>query len=284
MSICEDAQAMAVGAPGDHAGAADSAAAAAPPAVLVERRGGVLIATLNRPAARNAVNGDLAAGVAAALDELDGDDDLRAGVITGAGGTFCAGMDLKAFVGEGREAVFIPGRGFGGIVQGPPEKPLIAAVEGYALAGGFEIALSCDLIVAARDAKFGIPEVKRSLVAAAGGLLRLPKRIPYHVAMEFALTGDHVEAARAYELGVVNRLTEPGAALDAAVELAERIAANGPLAVVASKRIVKLAGELDEATAWERQGEIAGPVLMSEDAREGAIAFAEKRPPVWRGR
>jgi enoyl-CoA hydratase len=250
--------------------------------VLTERRDGVLVITLNRPEARNAVNRAVAEGVAAALDELDGDDELRAGVITGAGGTFSAGMDLKAFVAG--ERPHVEGRGSGGIVQQPPDKPLVAAVEGYAIALGLEIVLSCDLVAAARDARFGLPEAKRSLVAVAGGLIRLPRRIPYAVAMELALTGDFVDAPRAYELGLVNRLTEPGGALDAALELAGAIARNGPLAVDASKRIIRGSMEWTEEEAWQRQGEIAGPIMTSEDAREGATAFAEKRPPVWRGR
>lgn len=250
--------------------------------VLTERRDGVLVVTLNRPEARNAVNLALANGVAVALEELDGEAELQVGVLTGAGGSFCAGMDLKAFV-QG-ERPWVEGRGFAGIVQGPPRKPLVAAVEGYALAGGFEVALACDLIVAARDARFGIPEVKRSLVAAGGALIRLPRRIPYHVAMELALTGDPVGAERAYELGVVNRLADSGGALDAALELAGAIAGNGPLALDASKRIVQRAGDWTEEEAWAKQGEIAGPVMVSEDAREGAIAFAEKRAPQWKGR
>jgi enoyl-CoA hydratase len=251
-------------------------------AVLTERRDGVLLITLNRPDARNAVNGALAQGVADALDALDADDELRIGVLTGAGKGFSAGMDLKAFVAG--ERPHVEGRGSAGIVQGLPDKPLVAAVEGYAIALGLEIVLSCDLVAAARDARFGLPEAKRSLVAVAGGLIRLPRRIPYVVAMELALTGDFVEAPRAYELGLVNRLTEPGSALDAALALAATIARNGPLAVDASKRIVRGAMEWSEEEAWERQGEIAGPVFTSEDAREGATAFAEKRDPVWKGR
>ena len=250
-------------------------------AVETSEDAGVLVITLNRPEARNAVNGDLAQGVADALDRLDAESELRVGVLTGAGGTFCAGMDLKAFV-KG-ERPWVGDRGFAGITQRSADKPLIAAVEGYALAGGFEVALSCDLIVAAEDAKFGIPEVKRSLVAAGGGLIRLPKRIPYHVAMELALTGDPIDAARAYELGIANRVVASGGALDAARELAAAIARNGPLALDASKRIVKNAPYWSEEDAWARQGEIAGPVFASEDAREGATAFAEKRDPVWRG-
>jgi enoyl-CoA hydratase len=251
-------------------------------AVLTERRDGVLLITLNRPDARNAVNAALAAGVAAALDELDADDKLGVGVLTGAGKGFSSGMDLKAFVAG--ESPYAADRGFAGITQRAAEKPLIAAIEGFAVAGGFEVALSCDLIVAARGARLGIPEVKRSLVAAGGALLRLPQRIPYHVAMELALTGDPIDAERGYELGIVNRLADPGGAVDAALELAAEVARNGPLALKASKRIVESSGDWAESEWWERQGEIAGPVMTSEDAREGAIAFAEKRDPIWRGR
>jgi enoyl-CoA hydratase/carnithine racemase len=250
--------------------------------VLTERRDGVLIVTINRPDARNAVNGGVANGIAAAMDELDGDDELRVGIVTGAGGYFSAGMDLKAFVSG--ESPYAGDRGFAGITQRSSRKPLIAAVEGFALAGGFEIALSCDLIVASREARFGIPEVKRSLVAAAGALIRLPKRIPYHFAMELALTGEPIGAERAHEVGIVNRLAEPGSALDAALELAAQITKNAPLALIASKQIVQQSANWTEEEAWARQGEISGPVFVSEDAREGATAFAEKRDPVWRGR
>jgi enoyl-CoA hydratase len=252
------------------------------PAVLTERRDGVLLVTLNRPDARNAVNAALAEGVAAALDELDADDELSVGVLTGAGKGFSSGMDLKAFVAG--ESPYAADRGFAGITQRAAEKPLIAAIEGFAVAGGFEVALSCDLIVAARGARLGIPEVKRSLVAAGGALLRLPQRIPFHMAMELALTGDPIDAERGYELGIVNRLAEPGSAVDAALELAAEVARNGPLALKASKRIVQSSGDWTESEAWEKQGEIAGPVMTSEDAREGAVAFAEKRDPIWRGR
>jgi enoyl-CoA hydratase len=242
----------------------------------------VLVVTIDRPEARNAVNLAVAAGIAEAMDRLDEDPSLRAGILTGAGGTFCAGMDLKAFVAG--ERPFVSDRGFAGIVQRPPRKPLVAAVEGWALAGGFEVALACDLIVAARDARFGIPEVKRGLVAAAGALLRLPRRIPYHLAMELALTGEPIGADRAQAIGIVSRLTEPGGALAGAGELAAQIARNGPLAIDASKRIVAAAADWPEAEAWQRQSEITGPVFASDDAREGATAFAEKRDPVWRGR
>jgi enoyl-CoA hydratase len=251
-------------------------------AILTEERDGLLIITINRPDARNAVNGDVATGMAEALDRLDAEADLRVGIVTGAGGYFSAGMDLKAFV-QG-QSPYAGDRGFAGITQRAAKKPLIAAVEGFALAGGFEIALSCDLIVASREARFGIPEVKRSLVAAAGALLRLPKRIPYHLAMELALTGEPISAERAHEIGIVNRLAEPGSALDAAIEVANKIVKNAPLALMASKEILENAVDWTEAEGWAKQGEISGPVFTSEDAREGATAFAEKREPVWQGR
>jgi enoyl-CoA hydratase len=250
--------------------------------VRAEPEGEVLVVTIDRPEARNAVNLAVAEGIAAALDRLDEDEALRAGILTGAGGTFCAGMDLKAFVAG--ERPYVGDRGFAGITQRAARKPLIAAVEGWALAGGFEVALSCDLIVAARDARFGIPEVKRGLVAAGGALLRLPRRIPYHLAMELALTGEPIGAERAAELGIVSRLTQSGEALAGAHELAALIARNGPLAIDATKRIVEASADWTAGEAWERQGEIAGPVFGSEDAREGATAFAEKRDPFWRGR
>jgi enoyl-CoA hydratase len=250
--------------------------------VLTERRDNVLIVTLNRPEAKNAVNEALARGVAAAMQTLDADPDLRVGIITGAGGTFCAGMDLKGFL-RGENPT-VDGRGFAGLTQAPPKTPLIAAVEGWALAGGCEVVLACDLVVASTEAKFGIPEVKRGLVAGAGGLLRLPNRIPYHLAMEFALTGEPVTAETAHRYGLVNRLTEPGKALDGALELAAQVAANGPLAVAVTKEIVRSAGDWTEDEGWEMQSKLLPPVFASEDAREGATAFAEKRPPVWKGR
>jgi enoyl-CoA hydratase len=249
--------------------------------VLLERDGGTLIITLNRPAVRNAANGALARGVADALDQLDEDPSLVTAVLTGAGGTFCSGMDLKAFTNG--DVPEIPGRGLLGFTACPPEKPVIAAVEGYALAGGCEIALACDLIVAARDARFGLPETKRGLVAGAGGLLRLPQRIPHGIALEYALTGEQFGAEEAARWGLVNRLTEPGAALAGARALAEKIAANGPLAVRATKRIVVESGEWPAAEQWERQRELLNPVFSSADALEGARAFAEKRQPVWTG-
>jgi enoyl-CoA hydratase len=253
-----------------------------PPAVLTERRGGVLLITLNRPQVRNAVNAAVAEGVAHALEELDGDKQLTVGILTGAGGFFCAGMDLGAFV-RG-ESPWFGDRGFAGIAQRPARKPLIAAIEGFAVAGGMEVALACDLIVAARGAKLGIPEAKRSLVAAGGALLRLPRRMPYHVVMELALTGDTMPAERFHELGVVNRLAEPGGAVEAALELAATLAKNGPLALIASKQILQEQFDWSTAEMWERQAAISGPVFASEDAKEGASAFKEKREPVWRGR
>jgi enoyl-CoA hydratase len=251
-------------------------------AVLTERQGNVLVVTLNRPDARNAVNGAVANGVAEALDTLDGDAELSVGVITGAGKGFCSGMDLKAFV-QG-DAPFHPERGFAGIVQKPAQKPLIAAVEGFAVAGGFEIALACDLLVAAKGARLGVPEVKRSLVAAGGALLRLPRKLPASLAMELALTGDPIDAERGAELGLVNRVVEPGGALDGALELAAAIAKNGPLALAATKKILVESADWTDEEFWQKQMEIAGPVMGSEDAREGATAFAEKRDPVWKGR
>ncbi|MBC3191225.1 crotonase/enoyl-CoA hydratase family protein [Pseudonocardia sp. C8] len=249
--------------------------------VLVERRAGVQLITLNRPHAKNAINENVARAVAAAVDELDADDDLRAGVLTGAGGVFSAGMDLKAFLKGERPS--LPGRGLCGITQTPPRKPMIAAVEGWALAGGFEIMLACDLVVAGRGARFGVPEAKRSLVAAGGGALELANRVPRALALEMLLTGDPIDAARAESAGLVNRVVDDGGALDAACELAGRIAANGPLAVAASKRVVLESPGWGQ-DRWERHAEIVEPVLGSEDAREGATAFAEKRDPVWRGR
>lgn len=249
--------------------------------VLVERDGGILVMTLNRPQAKNAVNRALAHAVAAGLDELDGDDDLAVGIITGAGGSFCAGMDLKAFL-QG-DFPSVEGRGFGGITEAPPAKPLIAAVEGYALAGGCEIVLCCDLVVAATDAKFGIPETRVGLLAGAGGLIRLPQRIPVNIAMEYALTGAHFSAEDARTWGLVNRLTDPGGALDGARELAATVAANGPLGVRASKKIIRAAPYWPADELWDRQRAEMTPVFDSADAKEGAAAFAEKRAPRWRG-
>jgi enoyl-CoA hydratase len=247
---------------------------------LVETRDGVMIITVNRPEAKNAMNKAASELIAAALDQLDADNDLRVGIITGAGGTFCSGMDLKGFL-RG-ETPFVAGRGFGGLTQKSPAKPLIAAVDGYALAGGLELAIACDMIVANDSAKFGVPEVKRGLACAAGGLLRLPKKIPPHIAMELVLTGDFIDAKRAYELGLVNRLTA-GAALDAALQLAQAIAENGPLAVKKSKQVIVESADWSTQDMWTKQGETLGNLFMTNDAREGAAAFAEKRKPNWTG-
>jgi enoyl-CoA hydratase len=250
--------------------------------VLVEHRDGAAIITINRPHARNAVNRAVTDAAAAAIDQLEADPDLIVGIITGAGGYFSAGMDLKAFLAG--ESVALADRGMLGFTKRPPKKPLIAAVEGPALAGGCEIALACDLIVAAEDAQFGLHEVKRGLVAGGGGLLRLPRRIPQAVAMELALTGDPISAADALRYGLINAVAPKGGALDAALALARRITANGPLAVAATREIVLRATDWTLPEGLVEQEKIYRPVFASEDAREGARAFAEKRPPVWTGR
>jgi len=246
--------------------------------VLIERRGRILIMTINRPRAKNAIDAAVSRALADATDCLDEDPGLSVGIVTGAGGSFCAGMDLKAFA-RG-ENVAVEGRGLG-FTERPPLKPLIAAVEGYALAGGTEVALAADLIVAADDSAFGIPEVKRGLVAGGGGLLRLPLRIPSAIAMQLALTGANLPATRAHQLGMVNVLTKPGSALEGAIALAEEIAGNGPLAVAATKRVLVESRDWSSDEIWRRQLEIIGPVFESNDAREGAVAFAEKRQPQW---
>ncbi|MCY1336212.1 Carnitinyl-CoA dehydratase [compost metagenome] len=248
----------------------------------LETRGNTLLITMNRPQARNAMDFETATALAAAIDQLENRDDLAVAILTGAGGTFCSGMDLKGFL-EGKRPS-LPGRGFGGLTEKPPRKVLIAAVEGYALAGGFELALACDLIVSSKSAKFGLPEVKRGLVAGAGGLMRLPRRVPYHIAMEYALTGNMLGAEQAHAYGLINRLTEPGEALQGALALADEIGANGPLAVAVSKQLVAESADWSNEEMFERQRPLMAPVFTSADAREGAAAFAEKRKPVWTGK
>ena len=247
--------------------------------VLVERRGAVQVIVINRPEARNALNLAVATGIRDAVDELDADGDLRAGVLTGAGGSFSAGMDLKAFLTG--ELPSFPGRGLCGITETPPRKPLIGAVEGWALAGGFELVLACDLVVASTSARFGVPEVKRSLVAAAGGALLLPQRIPRAIALEMLLTGDPIDAERAFELGLVNRVVPAAALMDEALALAERITANAPVAVRRSKAVMYEAAQVDEEAGWKLSEDATRVVFAGPDAREGPIAFAEKRPPNW---
>jgi enoyl-CoA hydratase len=248
-----------------------------------ERKGAVAVLTLNRPEARNAVNREVATGMETALDECENDDSVQCVVVTGAGPTFCAGADLKQ-VAQGRGGDLATKRGgFAGITTRDFPKPLIAAVNGPALAGGFEIVLSCDLVVAAEHAIFGLPEVKRGLFAAAGGLIRLPKRVPLALATELAITGDSIDAPRAQQLGLVNRVVPAGRVLEAALALADRIAENGPLAVRNSLRMVREAGDLTEAQAWPRNTELALEVFDSKDSIEGATAFAEKRAPRWTG-
>ncbi len=251
--------------------------------VTLERIGKVLLITLNRPEARNAINLETAQALAQALDEFDSDPSIAVGVLTGANNTFCAGMDLKAFAKTGQRP-YVGDRGFAGICERPPAKPLIAAVEGYCLAGGFEIALSCDLIVAADSANFGLPEVKRGIVPGSGGMVRLPSRIPYHMAMEMVLTGGMYPAARMAELGLVSRLAEPGKATEQALALAEQIAANGPLAVQTAKSIISQSRDWRQSDLFDLQRPRIASIFTSADAKEGATAFAEKREPVWQGK
>jgi enoyl-CoA hydratase/carnithine racemase len=250
--------------------------------LLEEVRGHILLVTLNRPHAKNAFDLALATALSDALDRFEEDAGLSVAVISGAGGTFSSGADLKALL-RG-ERGYTKKRGGFGIMKRPPDKPLVAAVEGYAVAGGFELALCADLVVAASDARFGLPEVRRGLVAIGGGLFRLPRRIPYHVAMEIALTGDLYSAGRMQELGLVSRVTEPGKSLDVAMQLAESIAENGPLALRATKQIIRESHAWTDETGWTEQHRFADQALRSEDAKEGPRAFAEKRKPVWTGK
>jgi len=251
--------------------------------IRFEQRGGVAVLTIDRPAVRNAVDRPSAQRIAAAIDELEQREDLAAGVIVGAGGTFSAGMDLKALVATG-EPPIDPKRGAFGLCRKPPQKPLVAAVEGAAYGGGFEIALACDCIVAAEDARFALPEVKRGLLAGAGGVMRLPRRLPRNLTAELVMTGEPLGARRAHELGLVNRLTAPGDALEQALELAAAIAANAPLAVRTSKRIVAESASWAEEEMFDRQEPLANMVRESDDAAEGTRAFVEKRAPRWTGR
>lgn len=250
--------------------------------LLTERRGAVFVITLNRPEAMNSVNLELAQMMAAAMEELDGDDALRVGVLTGNGRGFSAGMDLKAFVEGGMPN--LPGRGFAGITEFSAKKPLIAAVEGFALAGGLEIALSCDLIVASEGAKLGIPEVGVGLFAGAGGLFRLPKVLPGAVAMRMALTGEPIRAEQAHAFGMVAEVTEKGGALDAAIAIAEKIASNAPLGVMASKELMQQGPLMTDPDFYAFQQAYIDRVFSSSDAIEGATAFAEKRSPNWQGK
>ena len=249
-----------------------------------EQRGRVAVLTINRPEARNAVNGEVAAGMEAAIDRLEEDQDVWVGIVAGKGEVFCAGADLKA-IASGQAADLQTKRGgFAGIAQRERTKPIIAAVDGPALAGGCEIVLSCDMVVASSAARFGIPEVKRSLVAAAGGLFRLPRVLPRAIAMELALTGDPIDAQRAYDLGLVNQVVEPGSALEAAMALAERITVNAPIAVRQSRRVVLEGMMADDETAWRITHEAMAAAMSSEDFAEGPRAFIETRAPQWKGR
>jgi enoyl-CoA hydratase/carnithine racemase len=255
------------------------------PAILRERRGLVEVLTLNRPEARNAVNQELTDQMTAALDELDQDEDLRAIILTGAGEkAFCAGLDLKAFGAGTVGSIGAEVGGFGGLARRQIKVPLIAAVNGPALAGGFELMLACDLVVAADHAIFGIPEAKRGLLAAGGGLVRLPKRVPLAIALELALTGDSISAARAYELGLVNLVVPADRVLEEALAMAGRIIDNAPLSVRYSRQIVIEAAEVSEAEAWQLSDQATAIVFESADAKEGPLAFAEKRPARWQGR
>jgi enoyl-CoA hydratase len=250
--------------------------------ILRERRGHVEILTINRPEARNAINRATAVALGDALDDCERDDDVWVVVLTAAGDkAFSAGMDLKAFAaGE----FPITEQGFGGLTRRDFPKPLIAAANGSALAGGFEMMISCDMVVAAEHAKFGIPEASRGLIAGAGGLIRLPKRVPITIAYEMALTADPIDAYRAYELGLVNRVVPGEEVLDTAIALAERIARNAPLAVRTSKDIMRQSLELSEEQAWTANDTAFGMIGQTADALEGAVAFAEKREPNWQGK
>ena len=254
-----------------------------PEYIHVEVLDGIQIITINRPQAKNAITIDTAIEMAAAFEEMDARDDVRIGILTGAGGTFSSGMDLKDFARTGKRSV-VEGKGFAGFVEAPPKKPLIAAVEGYALAGGCEMVLACDLVVAASNASFGLPELKRGLVPGSGGMMRLPRRIPYHIAMEVVLTGDMFAAERAHQFGLINVLTEPGSAVAGAMKLAQRISENGPLAIQTAKRLINEGLDWPSDQMFDLQRPRMAHIFASLDAREGATAFAEKRKPVWQGK
>lgn len=252
--------------------------------VDIEVHGNVLVMKINRPEARNAVNGDVANGIEAGLDRLEEDDSLWVGVLTGTREFFCAGADLK-LINAGKPGEMMTAKGgFGGIVTRERTKPVIAAVEGPALAGGLEIVLSCDMLVASSESRFGIPEVKRSLVAAAGGVFRLPRMLPRNVAFELGLTGDPISAQRAHELGFVNRVADPGTALEAALELAGQISANAPVAVQKTRALMIELADADDETGLRRSNEAMMELMSTEDFGEGLTAFIEKRPPAWKGR
>ncbi len=255
---------------------------AAAPQARVEVNDGIMAITIDRPNQRNAMTMAAAEIIAAALIRLDADDELMVAILTGAGGTFCAGMDLKRFA-DG-EVPRVPGRGFGGLTEAPPRKPLIAAVEGWALGGGFELVLACDLVVAGESARFGLPEVSRGLLARGGGAVRLPRRLPRGIALEVGLTGQPLDAAHAAHFGLVNKVVADGEALRAARDLALVIAANAPLAVQATKRLAVESADWPSDELFRRQKPITDAVFASADAAEGARAFAERRPPVWVGR
>lgn len=251
--------------------------------VEYKKSGRVAIITLNRPEARNAVSGELAQALEGAIDKLEADDDVWVGILAGNGPVFCAGADLKA-VASGKANLGTSRGGFGGFVTLERTKPVIAAVEGPAVAGGCELVLACDLVVASSDAAFGLPEVKRSLVAMAGGTTRLPKRVPQNIAMELALTGDTMNAERAYQHGLVNILCEPGDAINEAMNLAERINANAPLAVRATRQAISQGAMVSDDEGIRIAVELFKPVAASEDAKEGPLAFVEKRLPEWKAR
>jgi crotonobetainyl-CoA hydratase len=258
------------------------------PVATLTRVGRVAVITLNRPGAMNAANAELSGAVGEAIETLANDPELRVGIITGTGRAFCAGMDLKAFAaGDDVAAPGHPEWGFAGVVRHYIAKPLIAAVNGFALGGGAEIVLACDLVVASTRATFGLPEVKRGLFAAGGGVLRLPRQVSRRVAMELILTGGSLTAQRALELGLVNRLAEPDDLISSALELANVIASNAPLAVQTSKRLFHSAfayGDDWSEALWQLNDEAIDIMMRSEDAIEGARAFAEQRPAVFTGR